>query len=109
MPATETRYMWLFVFFDLPVTTREARGVAARFRNRLLKDGFIMIQFSVYARICNGEERLQKHLQRLQKSLPGKGSVRALQITDQQYGRMKMLVGTATKTEQAKARQLVLF
>jgi CRISPR-associated protein Cas2 len=109
MPATPERYMWLFVFFDLPVKTREERGMATRFRNGLLKDGYMMIQFSVYARICNGEDRLQKHLQRLQKSLPSKGNVRALQITDMQYGRIKMLVGTTTKNEHAKAKQLVLF
>lgn len=43
--------MWLFVFFDLPVKTKPERRTATRFRNFLLKDGYMMIQFSVYARI----------------------------------------------------------
>jgi len=41
--------MWLFVFFDLPTDTKTDRKNAARFRKGLLKDGFEMMQFSVYA------------------------------------------------------------
>ncbi len=44
--------MWLFVFFDLPVTTKIERKTAARFRKDLMKDGFTMMQFSVYIRHC---------------------------------------------------------
>lgn len=101
--------MWLFVFFDLPVKEKAERQVATRFRNFLLKDGYMMVQFSVYARICNGQERVEKHLQRIQANLPQKGSVRAFQITDKQYERMKTLVGKQTRNEKTKAEQLVLF
>lgn len=34
--------MWLFVFFDLPVTTKREQKAASDFRKNLLKDGFIM-------------------------------------------------------------------
>ena len=40
--------MWLFVFFDLPVTTKKERKDATQFRKSLEKDGFSMMQFSVY-------------------------------------------------------------
>lgn len=33
--------MWLFVFFDLPVTTKKERHDAALFRKNLEKDGFL--------------------------------------------------------------------
>ena len=36
------------------------------------------------------------HMQKLEKNLPSQGSVRALQVTDQQYARMKFLVGKKT-------------
>lgn len=101
--------MWLFVFFDLPVQTKPERRTATRFRNFLLKDGYMMIQFSVYARICNGHDRVDKHLQRLNKIIPEKGSVRVMQITDKQYERMKILVGTKKNNEKANSDQLVLF
>lgn len=109
MSTAKDRFMWLFVFFDLPVKEKAERKTATRFRNFLLKDGYMMVQFSVYARICNGQDRLDKHMQRIQSNLPKKGSVRAIQVTDKQYERMKTLVGNRTQNEKTKAEQLVLF
>ena len=109
MSAAKDRFMWLFVFFDLPVKTKKERRSATQFRNFLLKDGYMMIQFSVYARICNGQDRVDKHVNRLQANLPEKGSVRVMQITDKQYERTKILVGTRTRNEKTKSEQLVLF
>lgn len=106
---SKDRYMWIFVFFDLPTKTKAERGAASRFRNFLLNDGYIMMQFSVYARICNGQERVDKHLARLQGHLPKSGSIRALQITDLQYSRMKTLLGTKKTNEKQEAEQLLLF
>ena len=48
--------MWLFVFFDLPVVTKKERKIAATFRKNLMKDGFVMLQFSVYIRHCASKE-----------------------------------------------------
>ncbi|HRK98061.1 MAG TPA: CRISPR-associated endonuclease Cas2 [Alphaproteobacteria bacterium] len=109
IPQPKDRFMWLFVFFDLPVMTKPERKTATRFRNFLLKDGYMMIQFSVYARICNGADRVDKHLLRLNTQIPEKGSVRVIQITDKQYERMKILVGTRKNNEKTKTEQLVLF
>ena len=107
--SEEVRFMWLFVFFDLPVGTKTERRDATRFRNFLKDDGFMMLQFSVYARVCRGEEAVDKHLARVTKSLPPKGSVRTLAVTDRQYARMKLLVGEATKNEKVAPQQLVLL
>ncbi len=43
----------------------------------LLKEGYIMLQWSVYARLCNGLDRAQKHMDRIKPIVPPKGSVRA--------------------------------
>ncbi len=109
MSAEKERFMWLFVFYDLPTYTKPERKTASRFRNFLLKDGYMMIQYSVYARICNGKDRVDKHLRRLDGILPSEGSVRVLKITDKQYERMKILVGTRKNNEKTKTEQLVLF
>ncbi len=109
MTTKKDKFMWLFVFFDLPTKTKPERRAATRFRNFLLKDGYMMIQFSVYARICNGKDRIDKHMQRLQSVLPEKGAIRAMQITDKQYERTKILVGTKKNNEETKTEQLVLF
>jgi CRISPR-associated protein Cas2 len=109
MKAEEIRILWLFVFFDLPVGTKQERRVATRFRNFLKDDGYMMLQFSVYARVCRGEEAVDKHVQRVIKQLPKKGSVRALQVTDKQYARMKLLLGEAGKNERVAPQQMVLL
>ncbi len=101
--------MWLFVFFDLPVKTKPERGAATRFRNFLKDDGFMMLQYSVYARVCRGEEAAGKHTDRITRRLPSKGSVRVLYVTDRQYGRMKLLLGEMKKTERIGAQQMVLL
>ena len=93
MPAEEVRYMRLLVFFDLPVKTKDDQREANRFRNFLLRDGYDRVQLSVYARVCRGPENVETHIRRLQKNLPPHGCVRLLQVTEKQYGRMRLLVG----------------
>ncbi|TAE81878.1 MAG: hypothetical protein EAZ74_04055 [Alphaproteobacteria bacterium] len=52
---------------------------------------------------------MDKHLKRLQEHVPKAGSVRALQVTDRQYGRMQILVGTKRNNEKNAPEQLSLF
>ncbi len=101
--------MRLMVFFDLPVTSKAERSAAAKFRNFLLSDGYDMVQFSVYCRLCRGQDVVDKHLSRLNGHLPQTGCVRAMQVTDQQYNRMKILVGKFKPAEKIATRQLLLF
>lgn len=101
--------MYLFVFFDLPVKAKKERRDATRFRKFLVSDGYDMMQLSVYTRVCRGQEAVDKHLGRVTKNLPPKGSVRALQVTERQFARMKLLVGTPTRQEQTGTSQLVLL
>ena len=104
------KYMRLIVFFDLPVVTKRDRKIYAQFRKFLIKDGYDMLQFSVYSRICNGNEGTNKHISRLIHNLPQKGSVRYLQITEKQYTQMKFLVGKQKPQEKkVKATQLSIF
>ena len=97
------------VFFDLPVGTKDQRRAASRFRNFLKDDGFLMLQWSVYARVCRGEEAVDKHDNRITKSLPKTGSVRTLRITERQYARMKLLIGESKTSEKLATRQMVLL
>ena len=58
--------MWLFVMFDLPVTTKKERKESALFRKNLEKEGFVMHQFSVYLRHCGSLESAQVHIKSIQ-------------------------------------------
>ena len=107
--ARDERFMWMLVMFDLPVGTKVQRRHASRFRGFLRNDGYDMLQFSVYARICRGESGRKKHEDRLKRNLPPKGSVRCLIITDAQYARMSFLVGAKSPQEAASAEQMLLL
>ena len=102
--------MRIIVFFDLPVVKKKERKIYAQFRRFLLNDGYDMIQYSVYSRLCNGSDMTNKHLKRLNQSLPEKGSIRCLTITEKQYEDMKFLVGKPTaKERRVHIEQLSLF
>ena len=64
------RIMWLFVFFDLPVVTKRQRKAAALFRKNLMKDGFVMFQYSVYIRHCGSHESMKVHATRQEAAAP---------------------------------------
>lgn len=101
--------MWLFVFFDLPITTKKERKEAALFRNKLLKDGFTMMQFSVYIRHCASYESLNVHIKRVSSFIPVSGNVSILNVTDKQYGEIKNYIGKETKKLKSQPLQLELF
>lgn len=102
-------FMRLFVFFDLPVINKTDRKIATKFRKELLNEGFTMLQFSVYCRVCRGLDIVEREVRRLKQIIPPKGNVRILQVTDKQYGGMLFLVGTPKKEEIIGAEQLLLF
>ncbi|MEX1001533.1 MAG: CRISPR-associated endonuclease Cas2 [Crocinitomicaceae bacterium] len=103
------RIMWLFVFFDLPTNTKKERRTAQQFRKKLKKDGFTMMQYSVYTRHCASFESAQVHLKRINAMIPKAGQVSILQITDKQYGNILNFWGAATKPMESSPQQLELF
>ena len=103
------RFMRMIVFFDLPTLTKTDRKNASRFRNFLIKDGYTMLQLSVYSRICKGNDDVEKHAKRLKSLIPKEGSVRLLTVTEKQYASMEILVGTLKKEEEIGDKQLLLF
>ena len=104
------RYMRMLVFFDLPVTSREKKRAYTLFRRFLLKDGYDMIQWSVYGRMVNGTDDAEKHMKRLGENLPKEGSIRCLQVSEKQFTSMKLLLGTRSFQEKkVNADQLLLF
>lgn len=101
--------MWVIAMFDLPVDTAAARRQYARFRKELLKDGFAMMQFSVYARHCASRENAEVHLTRVGGAVPPEGEVRVLAITDKQYSRIRVFWGKERKPVEEPPKQLEFF
>ena len=103
------RIMWIFVFFDLPTETKKDRHNASKFRTNLLKDGFNMMQFSVYMRHCASSESADVHEKRVQLLLPPLGKVSVLRITDKQFGNIQNFWGKAEVPKPPGPVQLELF
>lgn len=101
--------MWLIAMFDLPSDTTQARRAYTTFRKTLIKDGFTMMQYSVYIRHCPSEENTDVHENRIANMLPPDGEVRLLRITDKQFERMRVFWGKMRKPTEQPPRQLELF
>lgn len=92
--------MRMIVFFDLPVKKKEQQRAATQFRNFLLKDGYVMVQYSVYSRVCCGYDSVEMHAKRLRMVLPPHGSIRLLTVTEKQYEAIEILLGENKAEEQ---------
>ena len=109
MELNAYRIMWLFVFFDLPTDTKKQRKNASQFRKSLLKDGFTMMQFSVYTRHCASSESADAHERRIKTVLPIEGKISIMRITDKQYGNIMNYWGKSIQANEPTPVQLELF
>ena len=95
--------------FDLPVKTKEDRREYVRFRQALLASGFVMLQFSVYARFLPSEDASVIYRKVVRAALPPGGEVRVMAVTDHQYGRMEVYFQKKRKSVESPPDQLGLF
>lgn len=107
--CSKYRMAWVMVFFDLPVGAPDERRDAANFRKDLVKDGYIMVQFSVYARPCGSPDRVETHVRRLKSRIPPHGEVRGLIVSDAQWGRMIVMRSQQTKEPEKMPEQMMFF
>lgn len=101
--------MWIFVMFDLPVTSKAESRAATKFREFLLDEGFEKSQFSVYARFCSGKEQFDAYIRRIEANLPSQGEVHILTFTDRQYENIVRFSGRRQRKQQKNPGQLALF
>ena len=104
-----SKFMRIMVFFDLPVVTAEKRRTYSRFRKFLINDGYVMLQLSVYSRICNGLDAANTHIKRLKQCVPAEGSVRYMIVTEKQYASMGILVGGKKPKEKKQNSNQISF
>lgn len=87
------KFMRLMLFFDLPMLTDKNRREYNRFHKYLLKNGFIMMQKSVYTKLVINNVTSGAVKQRVRENLPTDGIVELLEITEKQFSRIEYLVG----------------
>jgi len=101
--------MWLLAMFDLPVDDENLRREYTRFRKSPLKQGFTMLQYSVYVHYVRSEESDAVHRNRVMDALPTHGQVRLVSVTDRQFGKMEIFVGKKRQRVEDPPHQLLLF
>ena len=103
------RIMWTMVLFDLPTETKQDRKNYTSFRNKMMKDGFTMFQFSAYMRHSSSRENAEVHVKRVKKNLPPRGHVGIITITDKQFGMMEIFHGQKLTSTAPPVQQLEMF
>ena len=77
------RMMRLMIMFDLPVDTASERREYRQFRKRLIRlinEGFLMIQYSIYERVCVSRKTATFLENRIKSFLPTSGVVQSLMV-----------------------------
>ena len=85
--------MRILVLFDLPITTLENKRSYRAFRKYLLKNGFMMMQESVYCKIALNAVVAGAIINNVKLILPPDGLVQLLTVTERQFSRMEVLLG----------------
>lgn len=85
--------MRVIVFFDLPVTTVRERNEYTRFRKFLIKNGFVMMQQSVYSKIVLNNTVGDAVKESVRRNKTKNGSIQMLTVTEKQFAAMEYIVG----------------
>ena len=86
--------MRVLVFFDLPTESASERRAYTQFRKYLIKNGFMMLQESVYCKLAANQTIVNAQIENLRKNKPPDGLVEVLTITEKQFARMEFIVGS---------------
>ncbi|MHB8127035.1 MAG: CRISPR-associated endonuclease Cas2 [Desulfitobacteriaceae bacterium] len=85
--------MRIMVFFDLPVDTADDRRQYSKFHKLLIKEGFIMMQKSVYSKLTLNSSISTLVKNKLKKERPKNGLVQLLTITEKQFASIENIIG----------------
>ena len=101
--------MRVIVFFDLPTTTKAERKHYSKFRKFLLKNGFLMLQESVYCKLILNATACRAVIGNVRKNKPPAGLVQLLTVTEKQYADIELIVGeSVSETINTDERLVVL-
>lgn len=103
------RYMRLILFYDLPTVTKTEKSIASRFRRDLIKEGFIMLQESVYCKLVLNEVVAFGVKNRLEKIKPREGNIMLMKVTEKQFNSIELLIGNLPKKIIDKTERLIIL
>lgn len=101
--------MRLMIMFDLPMETSTDKRNYRHFRKALIKEGFLMMQFSVYVRVCPSQRAAKSLEKRISALAPAKGLVQTLMLTEKQYAAMHFLSGQPSEDVLNSAERTIVI
>lgn len=84
--------MRILIFFDLPTETAKDRKTYSKFRKFLIKEGFVMMQESVYVKLVLNNSITNSIREKIERNKPAKGLIQSLIITEKQFNSMKYII-----------------
>ena len=85
--------MRMMLFFDLPVVSSTDRHYYNVFHRYLIRNGFLMLQESVYSKLVLNPTAANAVLANLRKNKPPAGLIQVLCITENQFSRCEYIIG----------------
>ncbi len=101
--------MRVMVFFDLPTLTTGNRREYTKFRKYLIKNGFIMMQESVYCKLALNATVSEAVIQGIRKNKPSDGLVQVLTLTEKQFSKMEVITGEYKSEVLQSDKRLVIL
>lgn len=87
------RYMRILLFFDLPSITSLDHRIYRKFVKQIKKDGFYMLQESVYVKLALNQQSVDATYSMIKSYVPMEGLIMSLTITEKQFSTLKVITG----------------
>jgi len=100
------------LMFDLPTSSKKDRKRYQWFHKELEREGYMMLQFSVYGKIFSSSESALHGKKRIKEFIDKNikhGNIRILIFTDKQFANMEIIIGEKIEEEKNESKQLLLF
>lgn len=94
--------------FDLPTETSKDRKNYRKFRKFLIKNGYSMLQYSVYTKIILNRTALNYQRIKLKQNAPPNGYVDILIITENQFKNIETIVGDKRRSNQENSTKRLI-
>lgn len=91
--------MRIILMFDLPSVEKNEKKDYQIFHKELIKNGYFMMQYSVYCKPINFTRKIKTEVEKLRKKIPKQGNVRVLMVTEKQYEDMYIILGNKNANE----------
>lgn len=101
--------MRVLCFFDLPVETGKDRRNYRVFRKWLIRSGFVMMQESVYSKLCLNMQSASIVIDNVVRNRPENGLCQLIVITERQYEKMIFVTGDVKSEYVTSADRLVIL